>query len=205
MKARQAFVAALAAILLASCAATSATNTLPQARRDALRFDSIELSFAPDAVISWPDAMSEFANSGTPDSPAARRAFLERKAAGRIRAALDAEIRPAFRGTDPARLKVAIRRLEVPSAIQRILVGGSNALRADILVVDAKTGQPLLNAPDFNGVASGGSGLVQVAVEQMFPDPIDRVSRVFASALKGWLQTGQALSTGAPGAALRSP
>ncbi len=197
---RGAFVAALAAVWIAGCA-TSATNTLPQAKRDALRIDSVELSFAPDAIISWPDAMGEFERSGAPDTPAARRAFLQQKAAGRLKAALAAHIPPAFRGTDPARLRVTVRYIEVPSVVQRILIGGSHAIRAEIQVVDGKTGQTLVAAPDFNGVAAGGAGPLQVATEQLFPDPIDRVSRAFASALKGWLQTGQAFASGAPGAA----
>lgn len=184
-----------AGALVASCA-TSATNTLPQARRDALRIDAIDLSFAPNAGISWSDALDEFKRGGTPDTPDARRAFLEKKAAVRIRTALDAVVLPAFRGTDSARLKIVVRSVSVPPVVLRLLVGGNYTIKADIRVVDVKTGQTILDAPDFNGVIQGGAGPVQIALEQMFPDPIDRVSRAFASAVRGWLQTGQAFSTG---------
>jgi hypothetical protein len=81
-----------------------------------------------------------------------------------------------------------VRRLEVPSAVQRIIMGGHHTLTAEIRVLDGKTGQVLLDAPH----SAGGAGPVQVAVEQLFPDPIDRVSRSFAKGLKDWLQTGQA-------------
>src|SRR5690242_18736717 len=94
-------LAVLAAVFLAACA-TTAQNTLPQAKRDALRIDDIQLSFAPNADFQWLDAVAEFKNSGAPDTPEARRAFLEQKLAPHLKAALDAGVRPAFRGTDPA-------------------------------------------------------------------------------------------------------
>jgi hypothetical protein len=203
MRVRRVLGAALAAVMVAACA-TSATNTLSQAKRDALRLDEIELSFAPDAMIFWLDALNEFKNSGAPDTPEARRAFLQQKAVPHIKAALDAEVRPAFRGTDPARLRVIVRRIDVPPAVLRILVGNPGyALKADIRVVDGKTGQALVEAPDFNGIVSTQGGLIGTAVEQLFPDPIDRVSRAFATALRAWLQTGQALASGDPSVKFR--
>ena len=181
---------------VAACA-TSATNTLPQAKRDALRIDAIELSFAPDALISWDDGLGEFRSSGKPDTSEARRAFLEQKAMPHIKAALEAEIPPAFRGTDPARLRVTVRQLDVPPAIARIIIGGVPfTLKAEVQVIDARTGQTVVDAADFNGMLGSQGGLIGVAIEQLSPDPIDRVSRTFARALKGWLQTGQALVTG---------
>jgi hypothetical protein len=190
------------AVLVAGCATTS-TNTLAQAKRDALRIDAVELAFASNSDITWPDLQSEAAGAGQPESPAARQAFLQQKASGPIKAALAAEIPPAFRGTEPARLRVIVRRVMVPSVVQRILIGGTHEMTASIQLTDARTGQTLLDVPEFNGTSAGGGGLLQVAVEQMFPDPIDRVSRAFASALKVWLKGGQAFASGEPGAAMR--
>jgi len=65
------------ALWVAGCA-TKAINTLSQERRDALRIDAIDLSFAPDANLAWGDALNEFWRSGKPDTPEARRAFLQR-------------------------------------------------------------------------------------------------------------------------------
>jgi hypothetical protein len=173
-------------LTLAGCAATSATNTLSQDKRDALRVDSIEVSFARDAAISWVDG----AAGQTFDSPAAQRAFLERKATGPIKAALTAEIPPAFRGTNPARLRVPV--------LARIIVGPMGfGINAEIALVDSRTGRVLVNAGEFNGVASGQGGLLGVALEQAIAgEPIDRVSKAFARALKSWLKTGQALASG---------
>lgn len=120
----------LAFAALAQGCATSATNTLPQARRDALKIDAIDLSFAPDASISWYDALDEYKRGGNPDTPEAQRAFLQQKAAGRIKAALNAEVIPAFRGTEPARLKVIVRSVSVAPVVMRLLVGGNYAVKA---------------------------------------------------------------------------
>jgi hypothetical protein len=184
------------AVWVAGCAATTAVNTLPQAKRDALRIDAIDLSFAPDANIVWGEALNEFWRSGKPDTPEARRAFSQQKAAPHIKAALDAEILPAFRGSDPARLKVVIRSVSVPHVAFRLLAGGDYTIYADIAVMDGKAGKIIVEAPGFGAFAQGGAGPVQVLVEQMFPDPIDRVSRQFAGSVKDWLQTGQAFVQG---------
>ena len=191
----RAIFAALLAAGLAGCA-TTAKNTLDPAKREALRIDSVELGFAGDAVISWMDAVDEFKRNGVVDTPVARRTFLEKKATPHIKAALDAEIPPAFRGTEPARLKILVRGISVAPVALRLIVGGSYSIKADIQVIDTKTGQVLIDAPNFNGVAQGGAGPLQVLVEQAFPDPIDRVSRVFARALRSWLQTGLAFASG---------
>jgi len=188
---------AVALTLWVAACATSATNTLPQAKRDALRIDAIEVSFAPDASISWYDGLGESRSSGTPDTHGARRAFLQQKAMPHIKAALEAEIPPAFRGTEPARLRVTVRRLDVPPAVARVVFGTmSNDLKAEVQVIDGRTGQTLIDVTDFNGIVGGEGGLVGVAMGQFLPDPIDRVSQSFARALKGWLQTGQALASG---------
>ena len=93
----RAFTIILALGLAVAACATGPTNSLTQDKRDSLRIDSVEVSFAPDAKIEWFDAQG-----GGPEEPAARLAYLEQKAIGPIKAALDAEIKPAFRGTDPA-------------------------------------------------------------------------------------------------------
>ena len=121
---------------------------------------------------------------------------MQQKVTPHIKAALNTEILPAFRGRDPARLKVVVRFVNVAPVVLRLLAGGNYMIKADIAVVDGKTGRAIVEAPDFNGSTTGGSGPVQVLVEQMFPDPIDRVSRQFAGSVKDWLQTGQAFAEG---------
>jgi hypothetical protein len=178
------------ALLIAGCA-TLSENKLPQNKRDALRIDHVEISFAPDASINWPDVFYDFPSS-EPATPAARIAHLQRKAGDKIRSNVDAKIRPAFRGNEPARLRVVIRRIEVPSVMQRILIGGGNVIAAEVTLTDARTGQVLLSA-DFTGTAYAGGGLSALAVDAIAQEAIVRVSANFGEALAKWLKTGSSL------------
>jgi hypothetical protein len=179
------------ALAVAACA-TLSENTLPQTRRDALRIDAVDVSFAPDAFINWPDVFYGFNTSGRPDTPQGRIAFLEQRAGAKIRSNIGAQIRSAFRGPEPARLRVVIRRLEVPSTIQRVLIGGGNVIAADVTLTDGKTGQVLLSA-EFTGTAYAAQGLSAVVADQIMEEAIKRVSTNFGDALAKWLKTGSAL------------
>ena len=172
-------------LMVAACAA-GPTNTLTQDKRDSLRIASVDVSFAQDATIEWYDAQA-----GAPEEPAARLAFLKQKAIAPIRAALNAEMLRVFRGTDAATLKVRIRTVRIPAAAMTIIVANiPYAIRADMELIDAKTGKTLLTASDFDGLSptfGGVIGIVQVAVSE---EPIIRVSKAFAHVLEIWLKTG---------------
>jgi hypothetical protein len=151
-----------------------------------LRIASVDVSFAPEATIQWHDAQG-----GAPEEPAARLAFLKQKAIGPIRAALNAEILPAFRGTSPATLRVRIRTVRIPAAAMTIIVANiPYVIRADMELIDSRTGKTLLTASDFDGLSptfGGVLGIVQAAVAE---EPIIRVSKSFAHVLTVWLKTG---------------
>jgi hypothetical protein len=185
-------VVVLALGLLVGGCATGPQNTLAQDRRDSLRIDRIELSFAPDAKISWLDAQG-----GAPEEPAAKLAYLEEKASGPIRSALDAEIKPAFRGTAPATLRVRIRFIHIQAAALRIIVGAAPyAMRADLELVDIRSGRTLLSAHNFDGLSltfGGVAGILESVVEG---EPINRVSKAFAHVLAVWLKTGESSKFG---------
>jgi hypothetical protein len=172
-------------LMVAACAA-GPTNTLTQDKRDSLRIASVDVSFAQDAKIEWYDAQA-----GAPEEPAARLVFLKQKAIGPIKAALDAQMLFAFRGTDPATLKVRIRRVGIPAAALTIIVANiPYAIVADMELVDNRTGKTLLAATNFNGFSptfGGIPGIVQAAVSE---EPIVRVSKAFAHVLEIWLKTG---------------
>jgi hypothetical protein len=192
VSAKTAFAVLMLVGWLAGCVTTS-TNILTQQKRDALRIDAIELAFAPDATVIWWDALNDFPQSGAPDTREAKYAFLKLKAMPHLRAALDTEVRNAFRGTDPARLIVTIRELRMESTFSRLLGRGSHMLYADIRLIDGKTGQVLADLSRFSGYAPASGGLIGLAVDQMFPDPIDRVSTGFAINLRVWIKTGNAM------------
>jgi hypothetical protein len=175
------------ALALAGCA-TGPVNTLTQDRRDALRIDAVEVTFAPDAKVDWFDGQG-----GGPVDPVAQQAYLRQKALGPIKAALDAEIRPAFRGAAPATLKVRIRRVYIPATATRIIIANiPYEIRADLELVDNRTGKSLLVASDFDGLARSYGGVAGILEAAVADDPIIRVSKAFAHVLMGWLKTGRA-------------
>jgi hypothetical protein len=185
-------VVVLALCLLVAACASGPQNTLTQDRRDSLRIDTVEVGFPPDAKISWFDAQGD-----APEDPAARLAYLEQRAIGPIKAALDAEIKPAFRGTEPAKLRVRIRYLRIPATAVRIIVGASPySIRADLELVDAKSGQIILAASNLDAFSTSFGGVAGIVESAVADEPIIRVSKTFARVLSTWLKTGVAHSTG---------
>ena len=183
------WLAVLSLTLLVAGCATAPVNGLAQDKRDSLRIDAIEVGFAPDAQVEWFDAQG-----GGPVDPKAQLAYLEQKAIGPIKAALDAEILSAFRGTSPARLKVRIHLVRIPATATRVIIAAvPYAIVSDMELVDSRTGQTLLSATNFNGIAQSHGGVVGVAVEAMGDEPIVRVSKAYAHVLSRWLKTGQKL------------
>ncbi len=173
-------------LLVAGCA-TGPQNTLAQDKRDSLRIDKIEVSFAPDANILWFDAQ------GAPEEPAAKLAYLEQKAIGPIKSALEAEVRPTFRGSDPATLKVRIRLVHIQAAAARIIIGAvPYSMKADLELVDARSGRTILAATNFDAFSQSFGGVAGILEAAVADEPIIRVSKAFAHVLTIWLKTGVA-------------
>src|SRR5262249_4827573 len=118
-------------LALAGCAAVP-VNTLSQDQRDSLRIEAIDVTFAPDAQVLWADVAG-----AAPEDPAGKLKYLEQRAVGPIKTALDAAILPTFRGSVPARLKVRIRLIHIQAVALQIIVGGAPyAIRSDMELVD---------------------------------------------------------------------
>jgi hypothetical protein len=196
-------VIALAAVLAVAGCATLTENTLPQAKRDALRIDSVEVTLAPNGFVNWASAWGEYAtmkqNGQIPSAASAgyvdEKQYANQKAIGIIQKNLNAKILPQFRGTDAAILKVSLKQVTIPHAIQTILIGGDHVVRAHVQLVDKQTGAVLLNVDDFNGLVGGPGGVPQVVVDAFMAEPIERVSNSFANALAQWMKTGSALAS----------
>lgn len=191
----------LLAALLAGCA-TAVENTLSPERRAGLKIESVKVTFAPDASLRWAEAESEFDRTKDPNGGAAaymraelpsgeRRAFIERKAAARITEAFQKQFAPSFRGTEPARVEVVVKTLDLPSGLRRVTLGGNHMIAADITVVNAKSGQVILRASDFRTQAVAGNGIGGVLLDQVImSDPIDRAADVLAKNYRSWLGDG---------------
>jgi hypothetical protein len=132
-----------------------------------------------------------------PEDPAGQLKYLEQRAIGPIKTALDAAILPTFRGTMPARLKVRIRLVHIQAVAEQIIFGGAPyAIRSDMELVDSRTGRTLLAATDFDGLSANFGGVLGAVQDAVSDAPIDRVSKAYARVLLVWLKTGQKLTTG---------
>jgi hypothetical protein len=184
-------IVAAVALALAGCA-TAPLNTLAQDQRDSLRIEAIEVTFAPDAKILWADVAG-----AAPEDPAGKLKYLEQRAIGPIKTALDAEILPAFRGTAPARLKVRIRFIHIQAVALQIIVGGAPyIIRSDMELVDSRTGRTLLAATDFDGLSANFGGVLGAFQDAVSDEPIARASKAYAHVLSVWLKTGQKMTAG---------
>jgi hypothetical protein len=187
-------VATFLAVGLAGCVTVS--NPLTREQREALRLASVAVEVDPAATLWWGDGDRAYARSkGLPETESEAlsktpeaRAFIARAASHKIAAALERELRPALAGQQPVKVMVTLRNLRVTSIIQRILVGGPHEMTADVTVVDAKSGSPVLSHPGLRAIARAGEGIGGTFVDAAFlPDPIDRLTGNFAEDFTSWL------------------
>ena len=74
----------------------------------------------------------------------------------------------------------------IPSAIQRIALGGTPLLGAITVLKDGSTGSEL-GKLDRQAAAYAGQGWAGVAVDQAFADLEDRVLDTYVSQVQTWL------------------
>jgi len=173
-------------LMLAACVTTGPVNTLTQEKRDSLRIASVDVGFTQDATIEWQDAQG-----GAPEDAAARLAFLKQKAITPIKATLDAEMLRVFRGSDPATLRVRIRTVKIPATATTIIIANiPYTIKADVELIDARSGKTLLAASDFDGLSATFGGVIGILHAAVAEEPIIRASKAFAHVLEIWLKTG---------------
>jgi len=88
----------------------------------------------------------------------------------------------------PVRVEIKVKEVEIASAVQRILVGGHHRLRADVDLVDARSGVVILAFSEQGAMAQAGQGIGGVLLDKAFlGDPIDRVIQNYATQYRNWL------------------
>ncbi len=194
------------ALMVAACA-TMAENTLSPERRAALKIESVNVTFSPGAQLVWAEAEAEYQRSKDPNAPTQAfinhkmddegRAYVERKASGRIREALDKGLlRATSQGTQPVRLQVAVRELYIAPPAMRLIGQSPFTIRANMTLVDSRSGAVVLEAKDFQGYGGQSGGIIGIALDQVMPDPIDRAARSLANSYRSWLRTGSQAQMG---------
>jgi hypothetical protein len=197
---------ALATVLALGAALSGCVSAPPHALTAdvaaSLRVVETQVAFAPDARILWPDL--EFETGAPAADPAASpetRAVanvpavqpggtLRAVVAQRLVAAVQAEASSRSAGTRPVRVIVTVSNVNLPSAVQRAILGGTVSVTASARVVDIKTGGTLANYPSSQGISTAGQGLAGVIVARTLGGQtglFDVVARSWTSGFAGWL------------------
>jgi hypothetical protein len=186
MHCRLLLIILLAPALLA-CATVS--NTLAPEQVAGFRLAAVNVGFAPDARIWWPDA--EPAGSKVADSAVnttEEQAHLRSRITSKLKDAMRQQLAEGLSGARPVRVDVTVKQVHISPVIQRVLLAGSHFMIADATLVDAKTGETLATRPALLGMMGAGSGMLGVVIDQAFRDePIDGVVKSYAAVYGTWL------------------
>ena len=193
-------LAVLAALSVAACS-TVAPNRLSPSDTAQLRFIGIEVRTG-GAAVNWGDAEDAYLKSrNLPQTDPAlvqtpeAQGFIRGMAGQRLRAALERALATRPEGARPARLVVTLIAADIPSAVRRIIIGGAPVIRANIEIVDARTGAVLTAYSGDQGMQAAGQGVLGVVVDGAltaggFDDLFDRAANDFARRFKTWLAAG---------------
>jgi hypothetical protein len=106
----------------------------------------------------------------------------------KLRSAMERELAGKLAGSRPVRMQIEVKEVTIPSAIQRVLVGGHHTIVADVTVVDAGTGAVILAYAGQKAMAMAGHGVAGALVETVAAgDPVDRVVDNYARNYSAWL------------------
>lgn len=114
--------------------------------------------------------------------------FLKAQVAKRLTGALENEFAANRNiGTRPAKLEVTVRNFFIPSAAQRVLIGGAPIIVASAVLRDAQSGAIIAERQNLGSAAFAGNGVAGVLADQFFSDLDVRVVNAYASQYKEWL------------------
>ncbi|AWN46680.1 hypothetical protein DK419_10445 [Methylobacterium terrae] len=193
-------LAVVASLCVAACN-TVAPNRLSLADTAQLRFTGIEVRTA-GATLNWSEGEDEYlrsrnlslTNPALVQTPEARAAIRDR-AGQRLETALERALASRPEGTRPTRLVVTLLRVDIPSAVLRVIGSGHPTIRATIEIVDARTGAVLTVYSGDYGMQIAGQGVLGVVVDGALTaggmdDLFDRTAHDFARRFKNWLAAG---------------
>lgn len=179
---------------LAGCATVS--HTLSPEQVAGFRLTAVTVGFAPDARIVWGDGERAYAASkgvaaiearSVADTPQGQ-AYLRNAIASKVKGAMQEHLAERLTGSRPVRVEITVKEFAMAHAVQRVVLGGSHLMTADVNLVDAKTGETLVARPALVAPVAGGQGIVGALAEDVFMDePADRVVKFYAQLYSIWL------------------
>jgi len=190
-------VALGAALALVGC--VTAENSLSQNDIAGMKLTGVTVSFAPNAFVQFEDGIRAYATSkAIPDDQIATaantpegKAYVNNMLGPRIKAEIERVMAGQLIGARPVRLDVVVKSFEMPSAVQRILIGGNRAMTADANLVDARTGTVILAYPDLRTMTYTGQGVLGAAVQAGFDagdkGVAEKLVANYAESYRNWL------------------
>ena len=182
--------------LLALGGCVTATNTLNADQVRGFRLAGVSVAYAPNAVIIWGDGERAYAASKdipvheedaagkTPEGQAYMRGIVSSK----VKTAMERTLADQLKGSKPVRVEVVVRTVQIASAVQRIVIGGTHSITADINLVEVPNGKVLLNYPAQNAASNSGQGIAGTLVDGLIGnDPIEHVANDNAAKYRAWL------------------
>ncbi len=207
------------AAALAGCA-SAPPSPLSLSETKSLRLDSVNVSVAPDAAVSWagaeedlygqkqaagllqetkaietgsvglngdPNAIKNSAIAELAKSPEGK-AYINERIADRLGTALEQTLKPSLQmGSRAVKLEVTVHQFSIPTAAQRVIIGGMPVIKASAVLKDAATGAMLAQRPEMISAAYAGNGWAGVLADQ-FGDDLDvRLVNSYSAQYKDWL------------------
>jgi hypothetical protein len=199
---RPALLAAFAlGCALAGC--VTAENSLSQNDIAGMKLTGVNVSFAPKAFVFWEEGERAYAGAKAMSDAQvadARRTpeykdYVYGMLGPRIKAGVEQAMAGQLVGTRPVRLEIVVRRFQVPTVAERVLIGSDPQMFAAATLVDARTGAVILAHPDLEASALGGGGLIRTAMQAALDSsrnetPEGRLIASFGRTYREWLTHG---------------
>ncbi len=193
-------------VMLAGCA-TVPPHSLSSGDVSSLNITEIKAVIGQANAINWPDYAAELASPASPEGSTPDPTVQPKptvpsdEVKGRIEATVLRNMETAVRAQlpvlpdakRPARIVITLNAVQIPSAIQRILVGGAPMINASAVVTDAKTNAVLATYPMTTATAYAGQGIGGTLLDRAITgqtNQYDRVAKAWSGNFKSWFYTG---------------
>lgn len=187
-------------MLLALTGCVTAENSLSQNDIASMKLTGVTVSYAPDAFVQWEEGIRAYATAkAIPDDEIAVRtntpegkAFVNNMLAPRIKAGIEKQMAGQLNGARPVRLEIVVKRFELPSVVQRVLIGGHRMMIADANLVDARSGAVIITNADLRAFLYAGQGVVGAAVQAAVDNAsqegvVDKLVDSYGASYRDWL------------------
>jgi len=180
----------LALLLVAGLAACSTVaNNLSPEQVGNFRLAAVNVRFADDVPVIWPDEARSFAEAkGVDVGSADAQAHVKSTIASKIRAMMQRRLGDRLVGSRLVRVEVLVKKFQIPTTFVLVAGSGYHMFAAQVDLVDAKSGEILAANPEVYGFVAPSPGVMGALVDRaLFEGPADRLIDSFGGQYSMWL------------------